>query len=134
MLNGLRIVVTRAAHQAEELAAPLRGLGAEVLIVPVIGIAPPANLQPLKDARTEIAKYDWIIFTSVNAISAFGPISQGAPRVATIGSATREFAEAHGFTVSVTPEKYVAESLVECMGDNLTGAVRSPDPQRCHYP
>ena len=63
-------------------------------------------------------EYDWIIFTSVNAIAAFVaelPDSDKwfRPRIATIGPATREVAEEYGFRVEVTPEKYVAESLAE---------------------
>lgn len=121
MLTGIRIVVTRAAHQAEELAAPLRELGAEVILLPVIEIAPPADAKPLEQARARGPQYDWIVFTSANAISAFGTIAQGQARVATVGAATREFAERHGFKVSVTPEKYVAESLVESFGSHLAG-------------
>ena len=41
----------------------------------------------------------------------------------TVGAATRNFAEQQGFTVSVTPETYVAEALVEALGAGcvLTG-------------
>lgn len=116
-LDGLRIVVTRAAHQAEELASPLRKLGAEVILLPVIGIAPPADPEPLRHAAQISNDYDWLIFTSANAIAAFAaelPVapSESRARVATVGAATREAAEQLGFLVSITPEKYVAESLV----------------------
>jgi uroporphyrinogen-III synthase len=121
MLTGLRIVVTRAVHQAEELAAPLRELGAEVILVPVIAIAPPSNAKPLEEARARAQQYDWIIFTSANAVAAFGAIAQGSARIATVGAATREVAGQHGFHVSVTPGKYVAESLVESLGASLAG-------------
>ncbi len=121
MLTGLRIVVTRATHQAEELAQPLRELGAQVIFVPVIGIAPPSKTEPLDEARARAHLYDWIIFTSVNSISAFGSITPGRARVATVGAATRKFAERNGFKVSVTPEKYVAESLVDSFGGDLAG-------------
>jgi uroporphyrinogen III methyltransferase / synthase len=117
-LDGVRIVVTRAAQQAEELAAPLRELGAEVILLPVIGIAPPADPEALRRAAQSANDYDWVIFTSANAISAFAAELPFAPseskaRVATVGAATREAAEQLGFRVSITPEKYVAESLVE---------------------
>jgi uroporphyrinogen III methyltransferase/synthase len=103
-LRGQRVVVTRARHQAEELASPLREAGAEPILLPVIGIAPPDD--------------DWIIFTSANAIAAFVAELPDTgkwfnPRIATIGLATREVAEQYGFHVELTPEKYVAESLVE---------------------
>lgn len=112
-LQGLRIVVTRAAHQAEFFAAPLRKLGAEVIFFPVIAIGPPADPAPLREAARRAAEYDWIIFTSTNAVEAFAPLVHTLPRVAAIGPATRRAAEQHGFPVSLTPDKYTAESLAK---------------------
>lgn len=121
-LEGLRIVVTRAAHQAESMAAPLRKLGAEVIFLPVIAIAPPADPRPLQEAARRAAEYDWIIFTSTNAVEAFAPLVHNLPRIAAIGPATRRAAEQHGLFVSLTPDKYNAESLVEAFGlDSLEG-------------
>jgi uroporphyrinogen-III synthase len=125
-LTGLRIVVTRAAHQAEELAGPLRALGAEVLLVPMIGIAPPADPAPLRKAAASSDAYDWIVFSSVNAVTAFAdnlsPPRVGRANVAAVGPATREAAERLGFNVRVVPEKYVAESLIEALGsEDLQG-------------
>jgi uroporphyrinogen-III synthase len=123
-LQGLRIVVTRAAHQAEELAEPLRALGAGVILLPVIGIAPPLDTGPLHATMKNASSYDWVIFTSANAVSAFAGQAQPTAklRAAAIGSATREAAESAGFSVELMPEKYVAESLVEAFaGTNLSG-------------
>ncbi len=126
-LAGLRIVVTRATHQAEELANPLRDLGAEVILAPVIGIAAPADPAPLREAAAQCDEYDWLIFTSANAVTAFAaelpqPHMSCRARVAAIGSATREAAEKNGFTVAVVPAEYVAESLAESLGsEDLTG-------------
>src|SRR3954464_6258760 len=93
-LDGLRIVVTRATHQAEELAAPLRERGAEVLLLPAIAIAPPPDPRALEQAAAHADQFDWIVFTSANAITAFVAALRQAPgglrgRVATVGSATR---------------------------------------------
>jgi uroporphyrinogen III methyltransferase / synthase len=116
-LAGVRIVVTRAVHQAEELAGPLRALGADVILLPTIAIAPPQNPAPLREAVAHCEQYDWIIFTSVNAVEAFAAEQSGLGRcrgrIATVGSATAQAAERYGFTVSLTPEKYIAESLAE---------------------
>lgn len=126
-LEGLRVVVTRAAHQAEELAAPLRALGADVILLPVIGIAAPRNAEPLRRAARQANEYDWIIFTSANGITSFAAELQQPPaslkaRIATVGAATREVAEAAGFTVSITPDEYVAEALAEALaGEDLSG-------------
>jgi uroporphyrinogen-III synthase len=126
-LSGLRVVVTRAAHQAEELARPLRDRGAEAIVISVIDIAPPENPKPLREAVLSDA-YQWIIFTSVNAVSAFVSelrTARGAvsARVATVGEATKKAAERYGMRVDLVPENYIAESLVEAFAaEDLDGA------------
>jgi uroporphyrinogen-III synthase len=103
-------------------------LGAEVIFVPVIGIGPPSNPEPLRRAAEHCDGYDWIVFSSVNAVTAFAEQLFRAgkcakARVASVGAATRAAAEQHGFRVAVMPEKYVAESLVGAMeGEALNGA------------
>jgi uroporphyrinogen III methyltransferase/synthase len=105
----------------------LRERGAEAILLPVIAIAAPLDKGPLKEAAARVNEYDWIVFTSVNAIDGFAAELAGTPsecraRVATVGAATQERAERHGFVVAITPEKYVAESLVESFGaENLEG-------------
>ncbi len=114
-------MVTRAALQAEELAGPLRERGAIPILLPVIGIAGTADPRALAQAIAEIDAYDWIVFSSVNGVKALGKQSSRA-RIATVGAATRAFAEQMGFAVSVTPETYVAEALVEALGaEELNG-------------
>lgn len=121
-LAGRRVVVTRAVSQAEELADPLRVAGAEVILLPTIAIVGPVDPAPLRKAAAECESYDWIVFSSVNAVLFFAaelPVPPGRlrARVATVGAATRESAEKEGFTVSLTPDRYVAESLVEAFRD-----------------
>ena len=121
-LAGVRIVVTRAAHQAEELARPLRDLGAEVILLPVIEIGLPSDPEPLRNAAAHSNRYDWIIFTSANGIRAFVAelpfaVRMCSARIATVGAATRKIAEQQGFTISLTPQTYVAEALVEAFGE-----------------
>jgi uroporphyrinogen-III synthase len=117
-LDGQRVVVTRAVHQAEELAGPLRERGAEVVLLPVIAIAPPADLYPLELAAAQVDRFDWIVFTSANAINAFAAALGREPdtveaRIATVGAATQAAAQRAGFNVSLTPDRYVAEALIE---------------------
>jgi uroporphyrinogen III methyltransferase/synthase len=93
-------------------------MGAEPILLPLIGIAPPDDKTALINAAAHADDYDWIIFTSANAIAAFVAELPDTgdwfrPRIATIGSATREVAEEYGFRVELTPDKYIAESLTE---------------------
>ncbi len=133
-LTGLRIVVTRAAHQAEELARPLRQLGAKVILLPLIAIGPPLDPEPLRRAAAESNDYDWILFTSANAVRAFAcelrsPANECRARIAAIGMATRRAAEEQGFSVSLMPADYVAEALVEAFGPEDLDSRRILIPQ-----
>ena len=70
-LFGQRIVVTRTREQASELSRQLRELGADILEVPTIRIAPPTNRLPLVEALSGLGEYDWVVFTSPNGVAAF---------------------------------------------------------------
>ena len=63
---GKRILVTRARAQASEFADLLEANGAEVIQFPMIKIQPIENV----DAPSP-HEYDWVIFTSVNAVEIF---------------------------------------------------------------
>ena len=69
-LAGRRIAVTRPRDQAEELVEGLRDQGALVVAHPLIAIVPPPDPGPLEAAVSEIERYDWVVFTSVNGVSA----------------------------------------------------------------
>jgi len=124
-LFGKRIVVTRAREQASELSQKLRALGAEVIEFPTIEIRLPSDPGPLEAALNQLERYDWVIFTSANAVRRLGDrlrIPQFRARICAIGPATRRALEALGLTVHLMPEQYVAESLVEAFaGEDLTG-------------
>lgn len=67
-LFGKRILVTRARAQASGFAALLEANGAEVIQFPTI------KIQPITIDSKDIPapdKYDWVIFTSVNAVEIF---------------------------------------------------------------
>ena len=65
-LYGKRILVTRARAQASEFADLLEANGAEVIQFPTI------KIQPLENVNVpSLDKYDWVIFTSINAVEIF---------------------------------------------------------------
>jgi uroporphyrinogen-III synthase len=129
-LAGQRVLVTRARHQAEALAARLRRLGATVVAVPSIEIRPPRSCQPLDRALLQLQRYDWLLLTSVNGVRPFfsrmGKLRLerrhlGHLRVAAIGPATKAEAERRGLRVQVAPPEYVAESLVQALRRRVKG-------------
>ena len=129
-LSGWRILITRASRQSGGLAAPLSQMGAEIIEIPTIEIKPLKSFKALDAALGKIASYDWLILTSVNGVEAlFGrlkklrlsPAKLKHLQVAAIGPATKHEIEDHGLVVAVTPERYIAESVVEALKGKTEG-------------
>jgi uroporphyrinogen III methyltransferase/synthase len=117
------VVVTRATQQAPVLSEKLRELGADVIEMPATQIAR-LDLAPLRGAIDHISEYDWMIFTSQNAVAIFWEQLLGRGRdaralaglkVAAVGPATAGALLEHGITVDVIPQRFVAEGLLETM-------------------
>jgi uroporphyrinogen-III synthase len=73
-LAGLRVVVTRAERQAGGLVAAFAAAGAAVETLPLLEVALPVDPAPLTRAAGELRLYDWVVFTSANAVHALlGP-------------------------------------------------------------
>jgi len=70
-LAGRTVVVTRAVSQAGEFVAELERYGAKVIVCPTIEIAEPESYERLDEAVDHLYGYDWLIFTSANAIEFF---------------------------------------------------------------
>lgn len=79
----MKVVVTRPAGQADELAGRLEQLGHEVVRCPLIAI------EPLGEGPVDVSGYDWLVLTSTNAARELRRRGRGTPkRVAAIGRAT----------------------------------------------
>lgn len=129
-LAGRRILVTRARHQAGKLSEKLRGLGAEVLEIPAIEIVPPESFAALDAALGNLSQYRFLIVTSANGVEALAgrlravgisAAEFGHLAIAAVGPGTAQALRGLGLEVAVTPREYVAESLVEALGDRVQG-------------
>lgn len=118
-LFGRRVVVTRTRAQASELVARLHDLGAETIELPVIEIADPSDGgAALRDAASRSHEYDWVVFTSANAVARFLPLLRdarafGAACVAAIGPGTADALRAHNVTADLVPPEFIAEALLD---------------------
>jgi len=129
-LHGLKIAITRARRSAPDMALQLSALGAQVLEYPTIEIVPPISFDALDRAIADLEAYDWLIFTSANAVETFAERLAASSRdlrglrakLCAIGPATRKAVEKMHLKVDVVPEEYVAESLIEALqGHDMTG-------------
>jgi uroporphyrinogen III methyltransferase/synthase len=125
-LFGRRVLVTRARDQAAELVDRLEALGAEAIEAPMIRIAPPEDPGPLLKAAGEADAFDWIIFTSANAVESFmTALLDGArdiralkgPLLCTVGTGTADRLARYGIKVDLVPEEFRAEAVVEAIVD-----------------
>lgn len=122
-LAGRRVVVTRFEMEDGPLATALRKAGAEPLVVPLIGINPVQS----DDTTTSrpLAGFDWIAFTSANGVRMFWARLESSERaafrnhraIAAVGPATARAVAALGATSALTAPEFVAESLVDALGD-----------------
>ena len=125
-LKGKRVLVTRPKHQAKELIAELRRAGAKVIHIPLIEIADPSDkFRSLDRAISRLDKYDWLIFTSQNAVSKFFQrlSLRGARRAtwqsqfAAVGPSTSAALKRHGIRKVIVPQKdnYSADGLIDVL-------------------
>jgi uroporphyrinogen III methyltransferase / synthase len=122
-LFGRRIVVTRSREQASELVEMLEERGADAIQAPTIRIAPPEDPEALDRACAMAGTYDWIIFTSANAVDFFmrrllaiGDIRDlKGVRICAIGPSTAERISRQGIRLDLMPEESRAESVVEAL-------------------
>lgn len=129
-LSHRRVLVTRARGQASALAALLEQQGATPILLPAIEIAPPASWCALDAALITLRTFDWLIFTSANAVHAFTQrarrlqLSQLPTRVAVIGPATAQAVMDSGLAhqVALMPPQFIAEALAEALAPHCPGA------------
>ena len=119
-LFGRCIAVTRATSQAREMVHTLIDLGAEVLETPAIQIVEPADWRPVDQAILDITGYDWVVFTSSNAVSRFFGRLQaqgldarglGGVQIGVVGAATAATLRDFGVRADLCPERQDAEGL-----------------------
>jgi len=123
-LTGKTIVITRAAGQSAELRGRLEDLGARVIECPTIQIVPPQSWKPVDDAIRRLTSYQWLLFTSANAVEQFmdrmGDRRPTIP-IAVVGSATAGRLEDWALKPSLVPKEFRAEGLLEAFPENLVG-------------
>lgn len=116
-LNGKRIVVTRSQEQAGPLSERLAELGAQAIPFPTIQFVPLESAE-LAAAKQHLSSYDWLLFTSRNAVTFFlNGEALTLPRVAVVGSATANELAQRGIAVQAMPNPFTGVELATTLGD-----------------
>lgn len=124
-LFGTRIALARSRYGKATVADRLRDLGALVIDVPRPGIAR-LDLDTLREQIHRIAEYEWIVFSTPDAVAIFWEqlILSGRDtralsnaRVACIDPATAASLLDCGITVDVTQEKFAPTALIDVLSE-----------------
>ena len=132
-LAGKRVVVTRAIGQTSDLNARLTAHGAIPISLPLVSFAPPTDYAPLDAALRQLHSFDWIIFTSANAVHAVASRAvqegialdqkvsgdQNRSQIAVVGPATKAEAAAAGLSADYVAKTHLGVALAEELGDRL---------------
>jgi uroporphyrinogen III methyltransferase/synthase len=123
-LFGRRVLVTRPRDQAAELVERLAALGAEAIEAPMIRIAPPMDAGPLRRAAAHAHEFDWIVFTSANAVESFMTALRdggrdvralNGPLLCAVGTGTGSRLARYGIHADVVPAEFRAEAVVDAI-------------------
>src|SRR5437868_5002797 len=123
-LSGKTVIITRAASQSAELRTRLEDLGARVIECPTIQIVPPQTWKPVDESIRRLNTYQWLLFTSANAVEQFmDRMGQRRPAIpiAVVGSATASKLSEWQLKPALVPKEFRAEGLLEAFPDILVG-------------
>ncbi|RUL51069.1 uroporphyrinogen-III synthase [Lysinibacillus antri] len=118
-LSGATIVVT-GSHITTSILTQIQSFGGEALSFPLIETS--EIIEPDDSVQLEMAKsFDWLIFTSQNAVNAFvNKINQHhlkaldfKGKIAAVGEKTAKLLEHHGFSVTFMPSIFSADVFVK---------------------
>ena len=128
-LFGKRIVVTRARAQASGFSELLESYGAHTIQFPTIEIQPILDNLALDKAIICLSDYDWVIFTSVNAVEIFysqlrensaDVRSFGKAQICAVGPKTVEALNRIGILADFVPSRSQGAAIANEM-ENLAG-------------
>ena len=130
-LAGKRVVVTRALAQSQSLVDALREAGAEPLLLPMVAVVPADNSAELDACLKNGAQFDWVFFTSQNALRAMQqrcaalklPLQQAFAevKIAAVGPATAQALIAAGLPVNYISRVHNGVALAEELATEVQG-------------
>jgi len=135
-VNGKRFLIPRALVAREILPDQLRGMGAEVDVVPAYQTLPPKRKNEDLAHRLKDGAIDVITFTSSSTVTNF--LDQTGPELrpwldhvtfACIGPITANTARAEGLKVTIIPKQYTVDALVTAIEDHYADKAGPPRGQ-----
>jgi len=120
LLNRAHVLVTRPAHQAENLSRLIEAQGGVAVRFPTLAIAALDDASAIQNTLAHLDRYQWLVFVSANAVTMHSYYSDDGKikkiksvRIAAIGKATAQALALAGLPVDLVPESgYNSEALL----------------------
>ncbi len=121
-LLGKKFIVTRTREQASELIKLLEDKGAFCIELPTIAVKMPDDTSELDNAIAHLSKYDWIVFSSPNAVKFFmerlfqlgkDVRAFGNTKIASMGAGTSDSLRQFSLNHDLMPDNFQAEGMLE---------------------
>jgi len=125
VLSGVRVLVTRPKHQAENLSRLIEEQGGIAVRFPTLDIVPRDDNE-IKLNLTNLDRFQWVVFISVNAVNFALKANSGkigyteSVRFAAVGKSTAQAMKIAGLPVDLMPEN----------GDNSEALLAMPQLQQ----
>lgn len=119
LLKNKTILITKSEPDSKNNLDLLKNEGAEIIYCPTIIIIPAINSPELDDALIMFSSFNYLIFTSSNAVKVFSDIARtkninlSRIKVASVGKSTAEECESAGIKVEIIPDEFSARGLID---------------------
>ncbi|MGY4689400.1 uroporphyrinogen-III synthase [Salibacterium sp. K-3] len=124
-LRGRTVLITRPPAQAPVLQRLIEEEGGSALVLPMIETVRTADWDT-QMKRAGSKKWDWIVFTSANAVSYFDALLREASfslspsfRTAAVGQKTAEALHEKGWPSPVIPARFDGDGLAELLQNEV---------------
>jgi uroporphyrinogen III methyltransferase/synthase len=132
-LFGKRVLVTRPLARSDAFAQQIWEAGAEPIVAPTVALGPPDDEAAAAAAVARVRDYEWVAFTSRNAVDAFFDLLSasgkdvrafGDAKVAAIGPQTALALGQRGLRVDFMPDVHVNEAVAEGLAGRTAAGER----------
>jgi len=119
LLLGQTIVVTRPAEHVNGLRRAVEQMGGRLIPVPTLAFESCGDAAAIAKAKAALETYDWILFTSANAVHFFfeppfsDPLWPAHVRVGAVGEATKHALAKRQINVELTGHKGAADFALQ---------------------
>ena len=120
-MNKPTICVTRDPNQAQAFIDKINALEWSTYLFPTIRIAETENWNRYDGILDDLDRFDWIIFTSVNAFNFFNKrlrkknIRIKNQKIGAVGNKTARVIENAGIKIGLIPESFSASGIIESL-------------------